>query len=82
MRDSSCGTQGRWVDLGSVVQVSGVGALDGMLLARPAVVDIPFMMALRLLYIPVVECGCLSVFMFLAWVWICRYPQRAFVYTV
>ena len=29
MRNSSCFYQGRWVDLGSVVQVSGVEALDG-----------------------------------------------------
>lgn len=36
MWDSSWFCQGRWVDLGSVVQVSGVEALDEMLLARLA----------------------------------------------
>lgn len=41
VRNSSCFCQGRWVDLGSVVQVSWGRRWTEMLLARLAVVDIP-----------------------------------------
>ena len=86
VRDSSCFCQGRWVDLGSVVQVSwgGVGRRCFWHSWRWWIY--PFVMSFRrrvygvvaTIYIPVVECGCLFAFMFPAWVWICRDTLNTF----